>query len=220
MPPVAALPVDAPVRRKLDPERTRHDILVAAHDEFALHGLSGARVDAIAARTNTVKRMIYYYFGSKEGLYLAVLERAYAAIREEEAGLALDLLEPREAVQRMMEFTFDYHEAHPDFVRLVSIENINQGRFIAQSKTIRDINITVVDALRRILDRGAREGIFRAGLDAVDVHMLISSISIFRVANRHTFGTLFPNDLPDAAQREKHRAFMVDVVLRTLEERS
>jgi hypothetical protein len=115
-----------------------------------------------------------------------------------------------------MEFTFDYHDAHPDFVRLVSIENINQGRFIAQSKTIRDINITVVDMLRRILERGVREGIFRPGLDAVDVHMLISSISIFRVANRHTFGTLFHNDMNDAAQRAKHRAFMVDVVLRTL----
>jgi AcrR family transcriptional regulator len=192
--------------------------LVAAHDEFVLHGLSGARVDAIAARTNTVKRMIYYYFGSKEGLYLAVLERAYAAIRKAEEGLELEQLAPRDAVQRMMEFTFDYHDANPDFVRLVSIENINQGRFIAQSKTIRDINITVVDMLRRILDRGSREGIFRPGLDAVDVHMLISSISIFRVANRHTFGTLFHNDMNDPAQRAKHRAFMVDVVLRTLEQ--
>ena len=206
-------------RKKLDAERTRHQILLAAHDEFARHGLSGARVDAIAARTNTVKRMIYYYFGSKEALYLAVLERAYAAIRAAEAELDLDQLPPREAIQRLTEFTFDYHDGHPDFVRLVSIENINQGRFIAQSATIRAINVTVVDVLRRILERGAREGSFRGGLDAVDVHMMISSLSIFRVANGHTFGTLFHGDMNEPVLRRRHRAFLVDVVLRALERR-
>ena len=217
MPDVTASPADIPTRRKLHPERTRQDILAAAHDEFVQHGLSGARVDAIAARTNTVKRMIYYYFGSKEGLYLAVLERAYAAIRQAEEALELDRLPPRIAIQRMVEFTFDYHDAHPDFARLVSIENINQGRFITQSDTIRDINITVVDVLRRILDRGVAAGEFRAGLDAVDVHMMISALAIFRVANGHTFGALFRNDMNEVALKARHRGLIVDVVLRALE---
>jgi AcrR family transcriptional regulator len=200
-------PVETPARKRLDPERTRQDILAAAHEEFVQHGLSGARVDAIAARTNTAKRMIYYYFGSKEGLYLAVLERAYTAIRIAEAALELDLLPPRTAIQRMVEFTFDYHDAHPDFVRLVSI----------RSNTIRTVSMSVAQVLQRILDRGRAAGLFRADLDALDVHMMISSLSIFRVANRHTFTTLFPFDMDDAALRQKHRAFMVEAVLRSLE---
>ena len=203
-------------RRKLDPERTRSAILAAAHEEFALNGLSGARMDAIAARTNTVKRMIYYYFGSKEGLYLAVLERAYAAIRQAEAGLELDRLPPPVAIRRMVEFTFDYQTANPDFVRLVSIENIHQGRFIAESATIRAINISVLDSLRRILERGAADGSFRTDIDPVDVHMTISALVFFRVANRPTFNTLFGCDLSDPAVQQRHRALTVDVVLRAL----
>jgi AcrR family transcriptional regulator len=109
--------------RRLDRERTRQAILAAAREEFAEHGLSGARVDAIAARTNSVKRMIYYYFGSKEGLYLAVLEDAYADIRRFEGELNLDQYPPVEAIRRLIEFTFDYDEAHPDFIRLVATEN-------------------------------------------------------------------------------------------------
>ncbi len=203
-------------RRRLDPERTRNAILAAAHDEFALHGLSGARMDAIAARTATVKRMIYYYFGSKEGLYRAVLERAYAAIRQAEAGLELDRLPPDAAMRRLVEFTFDYQTANPDFVRLVSIENIHQGRFIAESATIRAINISVLDTLSHILRRGVLHGVFRPDLDPLDVHMTISALVFFRVANRHTFGTLFDCDLADPAVQRRHRALTVDVVLRTL----
>jgi AcrR family transcriptional regulator len=212
------LPIDTlePAKRKLDPERTRQAILAAAHDEFALHGLSGARVDAIAARTHTVKRMIYYYFGSKEGLYLAVLEEAYAAIRTAEAGLNLDSLPPIEAIRRMVEFTFDYQAAHPDFVRLVSIENIHHGRFIAQSARIQAINISVLDMLRTILHRGQDDGSFRPDLDPVDVHMLISGLAFFRVSNRHTFGVLFQRDLGAPAEQRRHRDYAVDVVLRSL----
>ncbi len=213
-----ALPIDEPepARRRLDPERTRQEILAAAHEEFVENGLSGARVDAIAARTNTAKRMIYYYFGSKEGLYLAVLEQAYAAIRQAEAGLDLDRLAPEEAIRRMVEFTFDYQHQHPDFVRLVSIENIHHGRFIERSETIQQINISVVDQLRRILQRGEAAGVFRRDVDAIDVHMLISALCFFRVANRHTFGTLFRHDMTAAALQTHHREFAVEVVLRAL----
>jgi len=202
-------------RRKLDPERTRQAILVAAREEFAANGLSGARVDAIAARTNTVKRMIYYYFGSKEGLYLAVLEEAYADIRRVEQGLGLDLLPPVEAIRRLIEFTFDYEDAHPDFIRLVSIENIHHAKHIAQSKTIRDVNGTVITTLARVLDRGRQEGVFRE-IDAVDVHMLISAVCFFRVSNRYTFGALFSRDLTDPALHTRHKQMLIDAVLHLL----
>ncbi len=203
--------------RRADPAQTRQAILEAAHLEFVENGLNGARVDAIAARTNTVKRMIYYYFGSKERLYVAVLERAYAAIRDAEAGLDLDGLAPAVAIRRMVEFTFDYHEQNPDLARLVTVENIHQGRYIAQSAAIRGINVSVVEALGRILHRGAQSGVFRPDCDPVDTHMLISALCFFRVANRHTFGLLFNRDLTNGATRRRHREYVVDVVLRSLQ---
>ncbi len=203
-------------RRRPDAERTRQAILAAAREEFAAHGLSGARVDAIAARTNTVKRMIYYYFGSKEGLYLAVLEEAYAAIRRDEQALGLDRLPPLEAIRRLVEFTFDYEEAHPEFIRLVSIENIHNGRHIAGSKTIQAVNSPVIATLARVLDRGKRDGVFRPSVEPTDVHMLISAVCFFRVSNRHTFGALFGCDLLDPAMRARHKAMLVDAVLHLL----
>ncbi len=206
----------ADARRRPDPERTRQAILVAARDEFAAHGLSGARVDAIAARTNTVKRMIYYYFGSKVGLYLAVLEAAYADIRRFEQGLGLDRLPPVEAIRRLIEFTFDYEEAHPEFIRLVSIENIHNGRHIAASQTIQAVNSPVIATLAQVLDRGKREGVFRFDAEPTDVHMLISAVCFFRVSNRHSFGVLFGCDLLDPAVRARHKAMLVDAVLHLL----
>src|ERR1700759_914224 len=131
--------------RTPDAARTRQDILRAARQEFAEHGLSGARVDSIATRMRTTKRMIYYYFGSKEGLYLAVLEQVYGDIRSVEQELELASLSPTDAIRRMIDFTFDYEEAHPDFIRLVSIENIHHGRHLAQSSTLRKQNMTVID---------------------------------------------------------------------------
>ncbi len=203
-------------KRRPDPERTRQAILAAARDEFAAHGLSGARVDAIAARTNTVKRMIYYYFGSKEGLYLAVLEAAYADIRRVEQGLGLDRLPPLEAIRRLIESTFDYEEAHPEFIRLVSIENIHNGKHIAASQTIQAVNSPVIATLAEVLDRGKRDGVFRPDAEPTDVHMLISAVCFFRVSNRHSFGVLFGCDLLDPAVRARHRAMLVDAVLQML----
>ena len=206
----------ADAKRRPNPERTRQAILAAARDEFAAHGLSGARVDAIAARTNTAKRMIYYYFGSKEGLYLAVLEAAYADIRRVEQELGLDRLPPLEAIRRLIEFTFDYEEAHPEFIRLVSIENIHNGRHIAASQTIQAVNSPVIATLAQVLDRGKREGVFRPNVEPTDVHMLISAVCFFRVSNRHSFGVLFGCDLLDPAVRARHRAMLVDAVLHLL----
>lgn len=211
----AAITATGPAGKKRHPDadRTRRDILAVARAEFAENGLSGARVDAIAARTRTTKRMIYYYFGSKEGLYLAVLEEAYAGIRAVEQSLALEALAPADAIRRMVEFTFDYQEANPDFIRLVSIENIHHGRYVAQSQTIRALNATVVETLARVLERGERQGAFRPGMDPVDLHMLISAFCFFRVANRHTFGTLFGQDLSDPERQARHKQLIVDAVL-------
>ena len=200
-------------RRRFDPERTRHEILAAAREEFAEHGLSGARVDAIAARTNTVKRMIYYYFGSKEGLYLAVLEEAYADIRRFEGELDLDRHPPVEAIRRLIEFTFDYDEAHPDFIRLVATENTFDARHIARSPSIQALNRSAITMLSGVLDRGKAEGIFRPDVDPVDVHLLISSFCFFRVSNRFTFGTLFGRDLSDPKLCALHKRMLTEAVL-------
>jgi AcrR family transcriptional regulator len=208
-----------PNKRHLDAEKTRCDILAVARAEFAEHGLSGARVDAIAARTQTTKRMIYYYFGSKEGLYLAVLEEAYAGIRGVEKDLALDALPPAEAIRRLVEFTFDYQEAHPDFIRLVSIENIHHGKYLARSDAIRALSATVIEVISRVLERGSKSGVFRSDLGPIDLHMLISALCFFRVANRYTFGALFDQDFATPELQHQHRQLIVDAVLRLLEPR-
>ena len=203
--------------RKPDAARTRQDILRAAREEFAEHGLSGARVDAIAARMRTTKRMLYYYFGSKEGLYLAVLEQVYGDIRSVEQELDLASLSPVEAIRRMIEFTFDYEEAHPEFIRLVSIENIHHGRHLAQSSTLQKQNLIVIDTLTGILERGQRAAVFRSDIDAVDLHLMISAFCFFRVSNRHTFGTLFGCDLTAPLLRAKHKQMIGDAIIRMLE---
>ena len=214
-PPEAAAP---PGRsRKPDAERTRREIFAAARQEFAEHGLSGARVDTIAARMRTNKRMIYYYFRSKEGLYLATLEQVYGDIRRVEQELDLDSLTPSDAVRRIIEFTFDYQETHPDFIRLVSIENIHNGKHLAQSERLRSLNMSVIQRLDGILQRGRRAGVFRPDIDPVDLHMLISAFCFFRVSNRHTFGALFDRDLTAPELRKKHKRMIGDAIVGLLE---
>ena len=203
--------------RKPDAERTRREILAAARQEFAENGLSGARVDTIAARMRTNKRMIYYYFGSKEGLYLATLEQAYRDIRSVEDELDLDSLTPSDAVRRIIEFTFDYQETHPDFIRLVSIENIHNGKHLAQSERLRSLNTSVIQRLDGILQRGRRNGVFRSDIEPVDLHMMISAFCFFRVSNRYTFGALFGCDFTAPEQRRKHKRMICDAIVGLLE---
>jgi AcrR family transcriptional regulator len=202
----------APERRR-DAERTKAEILDVATREFADRGYAGARVDDIAARTRTTKRMIYYYFGGKERLYIAVLERAYARIRAAEQALDVEQLAPVAAIRRLAELTFDHHEAHPDFIRLVSIENIDQARHIAKSSVLARLNTTAIDLIAKILAAGRAEGVFRRDVDALDVHMLISAYCVFRVANRHTFGAIFGRDLTERGRREHYRRMLGDVVV-------
>jgi AcrR family transcriptional regulator len=196
-----------------DAEQTRREILDAARAAFAEHGLSGARVDEIAARTRTSKRMIYYYFGSKEGLYAAVLEQMYGGIRDAEQALALDNLAPEAAMAALIEQTFDYHAAHPEFVRLVAVENIHGARHLRHAPSITERNDTVIRTTRAILDRGEQAGVFRAGVDAVDLHMLVNGFSFYRVSNRHTLGVIFGRDLAAPPHVAAHRAMIVQAVL-------
>ena len=206
-----------PRRSADDTLGSREDILRVATEEFAKAGLSGARVDAIAERTRTSKRMIYYHFGSKEGLYLAVLERAYGAIRSVENAEIFPLREPVEAIRRLVELTFDYDEAHPEFVRLVSIENIHAARHMKGSAALRSLNVSVIDTLGRILERGHRDGVFRGGLDPVEVHMLISAFCFFRVSNQDSFGVIFDLELTTGEARVRHKALIVEAVLAYLQ---
>jgi AcrR family transcriptional regulator len=209
--------VESPVpERQRDAERTRREILDVATREFAESGFAGARVDEIAERTRTTKRMIYYYFGSKERLFVAVLERAYATIRAAEQTIEVDHLDPVAAVRRLAELTFDHHESHPDFIRLVSIENIHRAEHIAGRSDFAGLNSPAIELLERILARGRADGSFSRDIDAVDLHMMISAFCVFRVANRHTFGAIFDRDLTDPALHDRYRRMLGDMVVEYL----
>jgi AcrR family transcriptional regulator len=198
---------------------SREEILMVATEEFATNGLSGSRVDEIADRTRTSKRMIYYHFGSKEGLYRAVLENAYAEIRTLESQLDLARLSPVEAMQRIVELTFDYDENHPMFVRLVMVENIHRARTLEKLSSVRKRNASIILSLNSILERGREQGLFRVDVTALDLHLLISALCFFRASNRHTFSTIFDCNLSEPALRVHHRQMMVEAVLRFLEAR-
>jgi AcrR family transcriptional regulator len=201
-------------QRTNDPEGNRRNIVEVATQEFAAKGFSGARVDEIAARTRTSKRMIYYYFENKEGLYIAVLEEAYRKIRSIEATLDLAQQPPEEALRTLVGFTFDYQNAHPEFIRLVMNENILHGAYVAQSKDIQRLNRGAINAVGELLARGQRDGVFRTDLDPVDLHMSISALCFFNVANRATFSTIFKRDMSSRKALAARRAQVVDLALR------
>ena len=200
--------------RSYDREGTRRNILEIASEEFALNGLSGARIDEIAARTRASKRMIYYYFDDKEGLYVAALENAYRLVREGEAELDTKGLPPIEALRRLVEFTFDHHQSHEEFIRMVMIENIHHGEYLDRSKVIRDLNARAIDHIADIYSRGVAGGVFRDGLDPLELHWQISALCFFNVSNRATFSKIFGRDLGAGENLEALRGNVVDMVLR------
>ena len=193
-------------RRVNDPEGTKRNIIEVATQEFAGKGLSGARVDDIASRTKTSKRMIYYYFGGKE--------EAYRKIRNVEAALDLEHQSPEKALHALVAFTFDYQNAHPEFVRLVMNENILNGAYVSRSKVIQRLNNAVISALANLLARGQQEGTFRQDLDPIDLHMSISALCIFNIANRATFSTIFKRDMGSPKALTARRAQIVDIIAR------
>jgi AcrR family transcriptional regulator len=200
--------------RTNDPERTMADIIAVATHEFSEKGLAGARIDVIAEAMRTSKRMIYYYFGSKEGLYVRVLEEAYRRIREIEAGLHLEDLAPEDALRKLVGFTVDYQLANPDFIRLVMTENIHRGEYLQQSKAIQKLNVPAIDAVRAVYQRGVEAGVFRSGVDPVDLHMSISALSFFNTANRHTFSLIFKRDMESPAAMVARRDSIIEMIVR------
>jgi AcrR family transcriptional regulator len=158
--------------------------------------------------------MIYYYFGSKEGLYIAVLEEAYRRMRAIESGLHLDDLPAEDALRKLVGFTVDYQLAHPEFIRLVMTENIHRGEYLKQSPAIQALNVPAIDGLKRVLERGQEAGLFRHGIDPVDLHMSISALSVFNVANRHTFSLIFQRDLDSPAAIVARRDSIIEMVVR------
>ncbi|MDI6025132.1 TetR/AcrR family transcriptional regulator [Corticibacterium sp. UT-5YL-CI-8] len=200
--------------RAQDPDGTRENIIQIASEEFALNGLSGARIDEIAARTRSSKRMIYYYFGDKDGLYLAALENAYRLVRDGEAKLNIDGLPPREALTKLVEFTFDHHHRHEDFIRMVMIENIHHAQYLERSSAIRQLNITAIENIATIYARGVQDEQFRDGLDPVDLHWQVSALCFFNVSNRATFSRIFERDMGNAETLARLRQNAVEMVLR------
>ena len=199
--------------RRRDADRTKAEILEVARREFARQGYAGARVDEIAALMRTTKRMIYYYFGGKENLYIAVLEKAYAEVRAAEATIDVEHLAPVEAIRTLAELTFDHHDAHQDFIKLVSIENIHRAEHLRRSEALVNLGAPVTDLISRILDAGRASGDFATSADAIDVHMMISSFCFFRISNQHTFGTLFRRDLTAPEHRDRHRTMVGEMTV-------
>jgi len=198
-------------------DSTRATILNVALQEFSRLGLSGARIDAIAAESGSNKGMIYYYFGNKEGLYVAALEESYRRVRQIEDGLRIDETQAPEAVLRSLTAaSFDFHAAHPEFIRMVMAENINHGEYIRRIPQLREINRPAITVLERLCRRGVAQGVFRPDVDPVDLHMTISALSFYNVSNRHTFSFIFERDLGAQEVHAARRASVVDTVLRSV----
>lgn len=199
-----------------DPERTRAAVLAAAQREFAAKGLSGARVDQIARRAGANKRMIYHYFGSKAALYIAALERSYEDRRGIERTLNLDHLAPDEAMRRLIEFNFDYLRAHPELINLINNENLHRARHLRKSRKVRELHSPLVRLIADILKRGEAQGMFRSGVDPVELYITIAAAGYFYLSNRWTLSTIFGRDLgTDAACRARKR-HNVDIILSAL----
>ncbi len=195
-------------------ERTRREILAAAMQEFAAKGFTGARVDAIAAIASITKPMIYYYFGSKEKLYADVMEEAYGGTRRKEQDLHLDALPPAEALRLLVEVTFDHHAEHPEYVRLISTENIEMGRHISGRPSLVKLNAIALDTVSAVLERGERDGAFRPGINPWHLHFMISAFCFMRVSNRYTMRAVFEKDLWDKDDVSLQREMIVETILR------
>jgi TetR/AcrR family transcriptional regulator len=195
----------APARR--DPAATREGLVRAAVAEFAKSGFAGARVDEIARTAGMNKQLVYHYWGSKQGLYLAALESVYGEIREKERRLSLGELQPREAMAQLVGFSFDYLAEHPEFIAMLTDENRNRGEHLRSSGPLQQMHMPFVEMLERTLRRGVQDGVFRDDYDAINLYVSIAGISYFFFSNNHTLSAIFGRSLGDRAallQRRRH----------------
>lgn len=206
-------PAIATEERLRDADRSQATILAAARDEFAEHGLGGARMDRIAERAGLNKRLIYYYFEDKEKLFQAVLEQAYLDIRENERKLNLLEVPPAEALRRLVEFTWRYYLDHPEFLTLLNSANLHRARHLEGSERVREMNSPLIATLGEVLERGRKEGTFRGGVDPVQLYVSIAGLSYFYLSNSHTLSAIFGRDLLSAKARNERLAHMCDVIL-------
>lgn len=191
---------------------TRDRLLQAALAEFCEKGFSGARTAVIAKRANCNIRMLYHYFGNKEGIYLAALELVYAELRAEEDALDLLHLDPVEGMTRLVQFTFDYMRTHQEFISMISIENIQQGRFLCQLKSVPQEAMPLVESIKTLLDRGQKQGVFHQNVDPIQLYVSILSMSYVHISNKHTLSITFGQDLADdkwLTERRQHVCEMI-----------
>jgi AcrR family transcriptional regulator len=210
--------IDAPKRKPQirDPDATQARILVAATQEFSKFGLGGARVDRIATRAKSNKRMLYHYFGNKDELFGITVENAYAQFRNAEAALQLDSMEPLAAIKRLVAFTWDYFLANPEFITLVNSENLHKAKHLKASKTTPDMSRKFVARMQSLLRRGEEAGVFRKGLDPVQVNISIAAIAYYYLTNRHTGAIIFERDMMSKDALAARLKFNTDTVLRML----
>ena len=199
--------------RTRDADRTQESILRAAMAEFSAAGLGGARMDSIAERAGVNKRLIYYYFGSKEALFLAALETTYADIREAERELRLESLDPPEAVRRLVAFTWKHYLKHPEFLTLLNSENLHRAKHLQQSTRIREMNSPLVQLLGDVLERGRRDGVFRGGVDPVHLYISIAGLAYFYLSNNPTLSTIFGRDLMTPKALSERLSHITEVVM-------
>ena len=201
---------------KRDPERTRAKILEAATDEVTRHGLGGARVDRIAKRAGTNERMLYYYFVSKDQLFLTVLENVYIKLAEAEKALELDHLEPVEAIKKLIDFIWHYYITHPEFISLINSENLHEAKYLKKSRKLAQLVSPVQDNIRVIVQRGQEAGVFRGGIDPAEVYITLVALNYYYLSNRHTLSTVLARDLMSPIARESHLRHATEVVLNYL----
>jgi AcrR family transcriptional regulator len=206
--------------RRRDPEGNRRRILEAATQEFARKGFGGARTDAIAAAAGVNERMLYYYFGSKDGLFRCVLEEAYLALIQAERALDLEALDPISAFRRLVEFIWNYYLDHPELIRLVNSENLHEARHLRQSDKVGELVSPMIAVITDLLRRGEAQGVIRPGIDPVQCYITIAAIGYFFLSNRHTLQTVLARDLSSQEARRAHLAHNTEVVLSFLRPQS
>ena len=197
-----------------DADATQARILAAAKKEFAKNGLGGARVDEIADRAKANKRMIYHYFGNKEDLFRTVLEDAYTDIRTAEQALELEHLPAREALEKLICFTWDYYLKNPEFLTLVNSENLHKARHLKKSGKIEVLFRRFVDMVDSLLKRGVEEGVFRSGIDPVQLNITIAALGYYYLTNRFTGSIVYERDLMAKEALEERLAFNIETIMR------
>ncbi|HTL75673.1 MAG TPA: TetR/AcrR family transcriptional regulator [Casimicrobiaceae bacterium] len=199
--------------RKRDPMMTRDRVLRAGIDEFCRHGYIGARIDQIAKRAGCNMRMIYHYFGSKEKLYIAALERMFVELRLEESRLHLEHLDPVTGVLRLVDFTMDHLGRHPEFIALLGNENLLRGKYLRKSQVVPRASAPLLEAIRELLERGRRDGVYVRNVDALQLYVSILSLCYVHVSNRYTLSITFNRDVTERGWLDARRRHVQQLVL-------